>query len=158
MNALRLLPILLLLLFLAPSPLFAAPDEEVEALPESDAAVPEDTVPDTNVPDTKVPETMITATRTKRSIETLSGAVEVKDRDELDLMDAITVEQAMSQVAGVDVIGDSRYGQEVRFNTRGVASGFGTQRTLILLDGRPLTGEYLGRGDDGDLATVGNGG
>jgi len=142
MSTLRLLPILLILLFLASSPLLAAPDEEIEELPESDVAVPAITVPDTTVP-----ETMITATRTKRSIASLSGSVEVKDREELDLMDAITVEQAMNQVAGVDVIGDSRYGQEIRFNTRGVTSGFGTQRTLILLDGRPLTGEYLGSVD-----------
>jgi outer membrane cobalamin receptor len=136
MSALRLLPALLALLLLAPSQLLAAPDD---LAPESEGADP--------VPESTVSETTITATRTRRSLLSLSGTAEVMDRDELDLMDALSLDEAMDQVAGVDVVGDSRYGQEVRFNTRGVNSGFGTQRTLILLDGRPLTDEYLGTVD-----------
>lgn len=146
MTALRLFPILLILLFLAPSPLLAAPEEATEAAADPDVAASEDATGE-QVADTTVPETMITATRTKRAIKSLSDTVEVKDREEIQMMDAVSVDEAMDLVAGVDVVGDSRYGQEVRFNTRGVNSGFGTQRTLILLDGRPLTGEYLGTVD-----------
>lgn len=47
----------------------------------------------------------------------------------------------------MNVVGDGAYGQEVRVNLRGFNSGFSTQRTLVLLDGRPLTDEYLGNTD-----------
>jgi outer membrane cobalamin receptor len=94
-----------------------------------------------------VPETTVTATRTPRDIETLSGTAEVVDLGETRLRDAWTLEEAVREMNGVDVVGHSRYGQEVRLNTRGVTSGYGTQRTLVLLDGRPVTDEYLGNVD-----------
>ena len=94
-----------------------------------------------------VPTMTVTATRTPRAVETLSGTAEIVEREELDLKDAWTVEEALAEYPGVDVIGEARYGQGVRLNTRGIPSGFGTQRTLVMLDGRPLTDEYLGNVD-----------
>ena len=94
-----------------------------------------------------VPETTVTATRTPRELSTLSGTADVLTREESQLRDAWTVEEAIRELNGVDVVGNSRYGQEVRLNTRGIPSGYGTQRTLVLLDGRPATDEYLGNVD-----------
>ncbi|MCU0727071.1 MAG: TonB-dependent receptor [Planctomycetes bacterium] len=96
---------------------------------------------------TVVPETTVTATRTPRDLSTLSGTAEVLDLEDTRLRDAWTLEEAVREMNGVDVVGHSRYGQEVRLNTRGVTSGYGTQRTLVLLDGRPVTDEYLGNVD-----------
>lgn len=98
-------------------------------------------------PLTRTPEVTVTATRTPRSVESLTGKAVVLDREELDLSDAETLDEALAAWPGVDVVGRARYGQEVRVNTRGVTSGYGTQRTLVLLDGRPLTDEYLGNVD-----------
>jgi outer membrane receptor protein involved in Fe transport len=130
MLRLHRLSVLLALLVLLCAPAAAAPE---------DAAQP--------VPAVTMTETTVTATRTPRSVSSLSGSATVMDRDEIGFKDSVTLDQAMDQVAGVDVVGASRYGQEVRFNTRGLPSGFGTQRTLILLDGRPLTDAYLGSVD-----------
>ena len=102
---------------------------------------------DRDIPVSVVPVTTITETRNPRSIESLTGAANVVDREIILLRNSWTAEEALSEVPGVDVVGSSRYGQEVRLNTRGVNSGYGTQRTLVLLDGRPLTDEYLGNVD-----------
>ncbi len=95
----------------------------------------------------RVKAVTVTATRTPREVESLTGSADLVTREDLDLKGARTLDEALKEFPGVDVVGDARYGQEVRLNTRGVTSGYGTQRTLVLLDGRPLTDEYLGNVD-----------
>ncbi len=98
-------------------------------------------------PVSAVPETMVTATRTPRTVESLTGTAEIVGREDVTLREAHTLDEALRDFTGVDVVGNARYGQEVRLNTRGVTSGYGTQRTLVLFDGRPATDEYLGNVD-----------
>ncbi|MFN2431613.1 MAG: TonB-dependent receptor plug domain-containing protein [Gemmatimonadota bacterium] len=90
---------------------------------------------------------IVTLTRTPRSVESLTGSASVLGREELDLRQVATLEEALRDLPGVTVAGTAAFGQEVRLDTRGIPSGFGTQRTLVLLDGRPLTDEYLGNVD-----------
>ncbi|MBA2564726.1 MAG: TonB-dependent receptor [Gemmatimonadetes bacterium] len=90
---------------------------------------------------------IVTVTRVAQSIESLTGSADLRDRSELYLLGALTLDDALRELPGVGVTGSGRLGQEVRIETRGVTSGFGTQRTLVLLDGRPLTDEYLGTVD-----------
>ncbi len=90
---------------------------------------------------------VVTATRTQRSVESQPNDVDVLDRAALEARQAATIDAAVQTLPGTDVVGDARYGQEVRITMRGVTSGFGTQRALIFLDGRPLTDEYLGTVD-----------
>ncbi len=95
----------------------------------------------------RIPEVTVTILRTPRTLESLSGSADVVGREELDLRSQRTLDEALAELPGIDVVGSALYGQEVRLTSRGVTSGFGTQRTLLLLDGRPLTDEYLGTVD-----------
>jgi len=97
--------------------------------------------------ETRVPETEVVEPRAFRGVESLTGRADTLPREELDLRDAWTLEEALSEAPGVDIVGAARYGQEVRVNVRGVPSGFGTQRALVMLDGRPLTDEFTGHVD-----------
>lgn len=101
------------------------------------------------VPDSgrALPDIVVTATRTPVSLPSLAASVVVIDRSALELHQATTADQALRGVPGINIVGDGAFGQEVRVNLRGLNSGFSTQRTLILLDGRPLTDEYLGHTD-----------
>lgn len=89
----------------------------------------------------------VLSSRDLRSVESLTSRAFSAGRGEIDLADGWTLDEILTGWPGIDVVGQSRYGQEVRVNTRGIPSGFGTQRTLVLLDGRPLTDEYLGNVD-----------
>jgi len=117
--------------------LFAAPVAAEEAVPE---AKPEPEV-------TRIPEISVTETRHPRSTESLTGRTDVRDLGESRDRGAWTLDEAIEDIPGVDIQGDSRYGQEVKVQMRGVTSGYSTQRVLVLLDGRPLTSEYLGAVD-----------
>lgn len=94
-----------------------------------------------------LPELVVTATRTTEAGSGVAGSVTVIDRATIDRRQATTADQLLRAVPGANVVGDGSYGEEVRLNLRGFNSGFSTQRTLILLDGRPLTDEYLGHTD-----------
>lgn len=89
-------------------------------------------------------EIVVTATRTPRTIKSLTGSATVVTDEQFAVQATASVDAALGSYAGVNAIGDARFGQEVKLNLRGFNSGFSTQRALILLDGRPLTSEYLG--------------
>ena len=89
-------------------------------------------------------EIVVTATRTPRTIKSLTGSATVVTEEQFATQATASVDAALGSYAGVNAIGDARFGQEVKLNLRGFNSGFSTQRALILLDGRPLTSEYLG--------------
>lgn len=95
-----------------------------------------------------LPEIIVTTpTRTAQSTGSLAQRVEVLVRADLDRRQAFTVDEAFRDRPGVTLTGDARFGQESRLALRGMTSGYGTQRTLVMLDGRPLTDEYLGHVD-----------
>lgn len=89
-------------------------------------------------------EVVVTATRTQRATQSLTSHVDVVHRPDLDATQTQSVDRALRDLPGIDVIGDSRFGQEVQVGIRGLTNGYGTERSLVLLDGRPLTDEYLG--------------
>ena len=91
-----------------------------------------------------LPEIVVTATRQPRPIKSLTGSAAVVTDQDFAVQATPTVDAALHSYAGVNAVGDARFGEEVRLNLRGFNSGFSTQRALILLDGRPLTSEYLG--------------
>ncbi len=94
-----------------------------------------------------LPELVVTATRSTETQSGVAGSVTVIDRSAIVCRQATTADQLLRAVPGANVVGDGSYGEEVRLNLRGFNSGFSTQRTLVLLDGRPLTDEYLGHTD-----------
>lgn len=101
------------------------------------------------VPDsaTLIGDLVITASRQPEPLSQLAASATVIRRDVLVARQAWTVDRALQAVPGVSTVGDATFGQEVRLSMRGLTSGYGTQRTLIMLDGRPLTDEYLGHVD-----------
>ncbi len=96
-----------------------------------------------------LPDLIVTSTRTASQASGAAGSVTVVDAATLTARQSPTADDALRGLAGVSVVGDGRYGEEVRINLRGLNSGFSTQRTLVLMDGRPLTDEYLGHADLG---------
>ena len=133
----------LMLLTFALTPGVAAQDNT--ALPADTAHPRADTL--ANRAPARLTPIIVTATRTWRSVESQPNDVDVLDRAALQVRQTSTIDAAVQTLPGTDVVGDARYGQEVRITMRGVTSGFGTQRALIFLDGRPLTDEYLGTVD-----------
>ncbi|MEN8149289.1 MAG: TonB-dependent receptor [Planctomycetota bacterium] len=131
----KFLPILFAVLLLSTSPAFAEEPSKPEA--------PEKAEPDV----TKLPETTVTETRNPVAVQSLTGRTTVRDQEEIRERGAWTLEEAIQDAPAVTIEGTARYGQEVKVQMRGIPSGFGTQRVLMLLDGRPLTQEYTGNAD-----------
>lgn len=129
----------------------AAPLTAQEATSERAGGIrPVETFPDTATADTTivpVPPVVVTATRLPHDLATLAASAVVVDREALARQQALTLDEAVDAVPGVDVVGSGLFGQEVRLNLRGLTNGTGTQRSLVLMDGRPVTDEYLGAAD-----------
>jgi outer membrane cobalamin receptor len=96
---------------------------------------------------TTLDELIVTGSRQPEALSQLAASATVLKREQLVARQSWTIDRALQDIPGVTLTGDASYGQEARLSMRGLTSGFGTQRALVMLDGRPLTDEYLGHVD-----------
>jgi len=89
-------------------------------------------------------EILVTATRTEKSILNVPASVRIIERREVILADPITVDELFKTVVGVDLQGSGVPGSRVKLNMRGLTSGYGCKRVLVLVDGRRITDQYQG--------------
>lgn len=89
-------------------------------------------------------ELVVVGTRTERKVESLSGAVSAIARADIEAAHAVTVDELLETVPGINVQGSGQYGDKVTLNLRGLQGRYGAQRVLVLIDGRPANEEYLG--------------
>ncbi|MFA7501027.1 MAG: TonB-dependent receptor, partial [Sulfurimonas sp.] len=99
-----------------------------------------------------IPDIVVTATKSAQSIEKVPASVTVINREQIELSDARTVDELLTNVPGVyatrmDVSSSSRGSQTY---TRGMP---GSGRTLVLIDGVPMNGQFDGLVDWSQLAT-----
>jgi len=92
-------------------------------------------------------EIVVTATRTERGIYDLPAGIQILDSDQLRLMNATTLDQALRIALGVDIQGGGFPGESVKLNMRGLSTGYQCDRVLVLLDGRRLNDAFQGNVD-----------
>lgn len=83
----------------------------------------------------KTRDVVVTATRTEQEVKETPASVEVITREEIDAMGAETLAQALKLAVGIDVMENGMVGNTVSVR------GMGSNRTLILLDGRRIRTE-----------------
>ncbi len=89
-------------------------------------------------------ELVVVGTRGERKLSTLSGAITVIGTGDIEASNALSVDELLATVPGIDVQGSSEPGKKVTLNIRGLQGRWGAQRVLVLVDGRPANEEYLG--------------
>ena len=87
-------------------------------------------------------EVVVTATRTEKTIESSPASTAVVTKEEIELRDVKTIDQAVNDISGVMVKrGKGLMDTLSSVTLRGIP---GYQRTLILMDGIPLNNSYTG--------------
>ncbi len=89
-------------------------------------------------------ELVVVGTRTERKLKSLSDTVSVIPQSDIEASHAVTVDELLASVPGVNVQGAGELGEKVTLNIRGLQGRYGAQRVLVLIDGRPANEEYLG--------------
>jgi len=79
---------------------------------------------------------VVTSTMTEQSIDTVTGTMQLISHDEIEALAAETVSDVLRRAAGINLLTGTGRSQEI--SIRGLGSG----HTLILLDGRRITGGY----------------
>jgi len=72
------------------------------------------------------------------------STVSVITSTDIETAQPVALDQLLKTVPGIDVQGAGEYGDKVTLNIRGLQGRYGAQRTLVLIDGRPVNEEYLG--------------
>lgn len=94
-------------------------------------------------------EIVVTATKTEKEIEDVPGSVTVISKEEMELRNMETVDDALSETKGI-FVKRSKGLMDATASVR--MRGFkGDQYTLILLDGQPLNDAYTGGLEWGSL-------
>ncbi len=86
----------------------------------------------------------VTATRIERSIRDVPACIDIIDGKTITNMNVINIDELFKTQVGVDLQGSGFPGSEVKLNFRGLTSGRGTKRVLVLMDGRRLNDPYEG--------------
>lgn len=89
-------------------------------------------------------ELVVVGTRGERKLRSLSDTVSVISRSDIEVAHAVTVDEFLDSVPGVNIQGAGHYGDKVTLNFRGLQGRYGAQRVLVLIDGRPANEEYMG--------------
>lgn len=79
----------------------------------------------------RLPEVVVTATRVPMVVDTVSQSVSIIDREQIEQTQARTVEQALRELPGLDVVETGQPGGPTSVFLRGANS----QQTLVLVDG-----------------------
>ncbi len=87
---------------------------------------------------------VVVGTRSERKLRSLFGTVGVLSSNDIEAAHAVTVDQLLETVPGIDIQGAGLLGDKVTLNIRGLQGRYGAQRVLVLIDGRPANEEYLG--------------
>jgi outer membrane receptor for ferrienterochelin and colicins len=80
-------------------------------------------------------EVVVTASRTEQEVKDTPSSVEVITREDIEHMGAESLEQALKLAMGIDVLPNGMVGNTVSIR------GMGSNRTLILIDGRRVRTE-----------------
>lgn len=83
----------------------------------------------------KTRDVLVTATRTEQEVKETPSSVEVITRDDIEAMGAETLAQALKLAVGIDVLENGMVGNTVSIR------GMGSNRTLIMVDGRRIRTE-----------------
>ncbi len=98
-----------------------------------------------------VPEKMetmvVVATRTERMVSDVPASVSVLDEDAIRLIQPITLDEMLKTMPGANVQASGFPGGWPRISLRGLSTGFGTKRILVLVDGRRVNDAYQGSAD-----------
>jgi vitamin B12 transporter len=94
---------------------------------------------------------VVTSDRQKEPIGQTSRPTFVVDRAQIEAYGARTVADALQGVPGVELFSYGPFGAQVDYGIRGAASG----RTLVLVDGIPITDPTTGAVALGQLSTIG---
>ena len=92
----------------------------------------------------KTEEIIVTATKTENQVKDISENVTIIRAQEIKESQAHTVDEVLKSQAGLDIQGGSFPASKIRIQMRGLPGNYGAQRTLIMMDGRPINEEYMG--------------
>ena len=90
---------------------------------------------------------VVTATRTAKSLRDVAASVQVIDVSEMDMANAITVDELFKTVVGVDLQGSGEPGSGIKLSLRGLTTGYQSKRVLVLMDGRRMNDAFQGNAE-----------
>lgn len=92
-------------------------------------------------------EILVTATRTEKSIFDVPASVEVIGKEKVISARAISVDELLKTIVGVDLQGSGFPGSRIKLNMRGLTPGYECKRVLVLVDGRRINDQYQGNAE-----------
>jgi len=87
---------------------------------------------------------MVTATHLARTLPDVAGFVSVVERGSMETDAALTIDQAVARLAGVDYQSHGLPGSGAKLDFRGLAQHFGSKGALFIQDGRRLNDPFQG--------------
>jgi outer membrane receptor for ferrienterochelin and colicins len=89
-------------------------------------------------------EYVVVGTRGERKLLSLSDTISVISSPDVEAANAVSVDELLGSIPGINIQGTGEFGDKVTLNLRGLQGRWGAQRVLVLIDGRPANEEYLG--------------
>jgi iron complex outermembrane receptor protein len=88
-------------------------------------------------------EVVVTATRTEKGLEDVPGSVSVVTKEDMEKRSVKSIDEALSTTTGIyqNSMGGGMVGHPPSISMRGISGG---QRTLVMLDGLPLSNPMWG--------------
>jgi len=96
---------------------------------------------------------VVTATRTAKSMLDVAASVQVIDVSDMDVANAITVDELFKTMVGVDLQGSGEPGSGIKLSLRGLTTGYQSKRVLVLVDGRRVNDAFQGNAEFAVLPT-----
>lgn len=90
---------------------------------------------------------LVTATHLTRTPPDVAGFVSVLDRGSTEMASALTIDQAVAHLSGVDYQSHGLPGASAKLDFRGLTQDFGSKSTLFIMNGRRLNDPFQGNAE-----------
>jgi outer membrane receptor protein involved in Fe transport len=95
---------------------------------------------------------VVTATRLQRPMTNLTVSADIVTRDAIEERGAVSIDESLAQVGGVDYLSSGLPGSGTKLDLRGLTPDYQSKSVLVLLDGRRVNEAFQGNVEFSQLA------